>query len=302
MSEDRQTQAEKVIHYYNATAGDYKRFWTGEEDLALHFGFYDASVSSHSASLLKMNEVLASYANITVQEQVLDAGCGYGGSAVWLAKHIGCHVVGITLVPAQLEEARRFAEKHQVVRNVRFEQMDYTHTSFPDSSFDVVWALESLVHTDRKQDFIREAYRVLRPGGRLLIAEYMLRDPPPLSEQEQASLSAWLEGWAMASLLTVRAYTGLLAACHFHQVQAYDITEQIRLSVNRLGKLGVPTLPTATLALLLGRMLCSLKMVREARIKNIEAGICQNKALRLGVWKYMIIVAAKGRDANVEEV
>lgn len=291
MSDDSQTQTDKVIHYYNSTAVDYKLFWTGPKDLAIHFGYFDASVKSHQASLLKANEIFASYANITARDNVLDAGCGYGGSAIWLAKHIGCHVVGITIVPQQVQQARLFAAKQNVLDNVRFEQMDYTHTSFPDASFDVVWAVESIVHAEHKQDFICEAQRLLHPGGRFLIAEYMLRED--LSVEEKASLSPWLEGWAMPGLLTVSEYSQLLGECGFKHVQVYDITQHIRSSVNRLGKLPLPTLPTAKAFAVVARALCALKLFSQERLKNIQAGICQNRALRLGQWNYIVIRAEK---------
>jgi tocopherol O-methyltransferase len=287
-----QTQNERVVRYYSATGRDYRLFWTGKEDQAIHFGYYDASVKNHAASLLKMNEVLAKHAAISGRDVVLDAGCGYGGSAVWLARTIGCQVVGITLLAEQVHRAQRFAQMRDVSDLARFAQMDYTCTSFPDSSFDVIWALESLVHTDRKPAFIHEAARLLRPGGRLLIAEFMLREDPPLSEAEAASLSPWLVGWAMANLLTPGSYCSLLEAEGFARVQVHDLTEYVRPSVDHLGKLPLPT-PTAVLALFLGRVLRLLHMVSEERVRNIEAGLCQQKALSRNLWRYIVIRAEK---------
>src|SRR5690348_5456137 len=140
-------QGRKVVEYFEAAGTDYRRFWFSLEDLAMHFGYYDPSVRTHRVSLLKMNEVLADYAPVLPGDRVLDAGCGYGGSAIWLAKNKGCQVVGITLVAEQATAASGFASHHGVEERVSFVQMDYTATTFPDASFDVVWALESLVHS-----------------------------------------------------------------------------------------------------------------------------------------------------------
>src|SRR5262245_32694962 len=79
------SEVEKVLHYFHKTRNDYRLFWMSRKSLAMHFGYYDETVRTHEASLLKMNEVLASYAQITAHTHVLDAGCGYGGSALWLA-------------------------------------------------------------------------------------------------------------------------------------------------------------------------------------------------------------------------
>lgn len=288
---DRQTA--RVIHYFDSTAGEYKQFWMGPDDLAMHFGYYDASVKSHNASLLKMNEVLAGYAGVAAQHHVLDAGCGYGGSAIWLAQHVGCSVLGITLVPAQVQEARLHAIRRQVADKVHFEQMDFTDTSLPDGSFDVVWAVESIVHTARKREFLQEASRLLKRGGCVLIAEYVLREDPPLSEAERASLSPWLDGWAMPHLCTRSEYADLLEDCGFSASEAYNLTEHVKPSVSRLGKLRLPTLPTAQIVAIVGRGLCALKLVSQVRVHNIEAGVCQSKALRLGQWSYLVLVARK---------
>src|SRR5438067_5592175 len=137
------SQTEKVIRYFRATGGDYQRFWMSSDSLAMHFGYYDETVSTHEASLFKMNEVLAHYAQITSQDRVLDAGCGYGGSAIWLAQTLGCLVNGISIVPEQILAARQAAEHHKVQDLVQFEVMDFTQTTYLDASFDVIWTLES---------------------------------------------------------------------------------------------------------------------------------------------------------------
>jgi cyclopropane fatty-acyl-phospholipid synthase-like methyltransferase len=286
-------QSARVIQYYNATGADYKRFWTGPEDLAMHFGYYDASVRGHKASLLKMNAVLAGYARIAPTDRVLDAGCGYGGSAIWLARHVGCQVVGITLVPAQVREARHNAARYQVADKARFEQMDYVCTAFPDASFDVVWALESIIHTDQKLEVLREAYRLLGPTGRIVSAEYLLRDHPPLAEAELAALAPWLEGWALARMVSVSDFARLAREAGFARVTTHDLTEHVRPSINRLGKLRLPTLATAQIAAVLARGLCVLGLFSWDRLRNYEGGVGMAKALRAGQWKYIVMVADK---------
>src|SRR5258706_16170695 len=166
------SQTEKVIRYYQATQRDYTRFWMSPDSLAIHFGYYDETVSTHDASLLKMNDVLARYAQITSHDHILDAGCGVGGSAIWLARMFGCQVKGINIVPEQVEKARHFARHHQVSGLAQFACMDFTRTTYADASFDVVWGLESVVHTEHKGQFVQEAHRLLRKGGRLLVSEY----------------------------------------------------------------------------------------------------------------------------------
>jgi tocopherol O-methyltransferase len=84
---------------------------------------------------------------------VLDAGCGIAGSGIGLAEQRGATVVGVTPVRTQVERARRTIAKRELAHAVSVEQADYTATHFPNASFDVIWALESVCHTRAKAAF-----------------------------------------------------------------------------------------------------------------------------------------------------
>lgn len=279
-------ELQKVIDYYNSAAIDYKLLWTGRQDLAMHFGYTDGSKYNHVASLHKMNEVLAGMAAVTEADVVLDAGCGYGGSAIWLAKNTGARVVGVNIVPRQVEEARKAAKKLGVERKVTFALEDYTCTTFADNSFSVVWGLESIVHASDKAGFLKEAYRLLKPGGRLLIAEYMLRDEPLLTAEEKSFIAPWLRGWAMPGLLSSKEYIHLFESTGFKQIVVRDITKQVRPSLMRLKSL-------LTLRAWPAKVLWRLKVISKEHYGNVEATVCQMKALDMGLWRYKVITAVK---------
>lgn len=280
------TQIDRVNKYYNATVIDYKTVWTGSKDLAMHFGYYDDGIKSHKDSLLKMNKVLAKLANISKNDRVMDAGCGYGGSTIWLAKNIGCEVVGFTVVPYQVREAKKFAEKYALSGKVSFREEDYADTSFPNDSFTVIWGLESIVHAESKKDFVHETYRLLKTRGRILISEYMLRESPPISDDEKKIIDPWLRGWAMPSLLTPGEYKSFLSIEGFVNIKVHDITDNVRPSLRRLEKLSKFGLPFANL-------LKKLKVISALHYGNIEASVAQSKALKLGLWRYKVITAEK---------
>jgi tocopherol O-methyltransferase len=131
--------------------------WLNSENNAIQFGYWDERTRSHNKSLLNMNRVLASKIGIRPGLRILDAGCGIGGSSIWLAKTFEVEVEGITPVASQIEHARRYAQKQGITHRVSFEQQDYTHTMFPQASFDAVWGMESLCHAPNKQLVLTEA-------------------------------------------------------------------------------------------------------------------------------------------------
>lgn len=277
---------DKVIKYYDSTVIDYKLLWTGSKDLAIHFGYYDQETKNHYQSLLNMNAVLAGLAQISKTDRVLDAGCGYGGSAMWLAKNIGCEVSGISPVPYQIKKADHFAKKFQISDKVNFEVGDYARTSFPDNSFTVVWGLESLVHAESEKNVIQESYRLLKPGGRIVIAEYMLRENPPLSDAEKELISPWLKGWAMPNLQTPTEYKEMLLEAGFTNINFSDITENVRPSMDKLEKiLWWRAFPA--------KIVYQLKVISPDHYGNVEASDCLIKTLKMGLWGYRVVTAEK---------
>ena len=160
-----------VVRYYDQTWADYRIIWLSRSNYAFHFGYHDAPGMRHRRALVRNNEVMADAAQVQAGDRVLDAGCGVGGTSCWLAHERGATVVGITLVPNQVERARVIAKRRGVADKATFQVADYSRIPYPDASFDVVWAQESLCHSADKAATYREFHRVLRPGGRLVIAE-----------------------------------------------------------------------------------------------------------------------------------
>jgi ubiquinone/menaquinone biosynthesis C-methylase UbiE len=168
--------------------------WMNEENLAQHLGYWDENTRTHAESLLKINEVIADAIKIDRDDRILDAGCGYGGTAMWLAKKYQARVVGVNLSPDQIKRARYYAQKQNLEHLVKFEQQDFLKTQFPDASFDVVWAQESIAHAPDKRAFLAEAYRLLKPGGKLVIEDLFLFDRPYSETENQALTTMYLPG------------------------------------------------------------------------------------------------------------
>ena len=95
--------AAAITDYYDHTWIDYRVLWLNRDNLAIHFGLYDETTHGHADALRNHNRVLADRIGLQPGERVLDAGCGVGGSAFWLAQRRAAEVVGITLPRSQVE-------------------------------------------------------------------------------------------------------------------------------------------------------------------------------------------------------
>lgn len=145
--------------------------------------------------------------------QMLDVGCGIGGSVRHLAKRWPqtAYVTGITISKAQVARAEVLT-KAQGVENAIVIEDDALNMSFPDNTFDVVYAVESEMHMPDKDKFVREMTRVLKPGGMLILACWNVRDTrkTPLSKNEAAHIRLLVDEWYHAEFTSIPDYLDIL--------------------------------------------------------------------------------------------
>ena len=274
-----------IVGYYDETWLDYRVLWLNRDNLAVHFGYTDDSTRGHTDALKNMNRVLAERVEIQPGERVLDAGCGVGGSSLWLAQERSVDVVGITLAAGQVAMARSYAAQRGLADRVHFDQADFTATPFPDGSFDVVWAVESLCHAPRKAAFYQEAARLLRPGGRVVVADFVRADRP-LDQTGEQLLHEWLNGWAVPDIDTPGEHLAHVTEAGFIEIRLDDVTVHTRPSLRRLYRMAYWTYPLAVL----GRVTGIRSAVQHG---NVIASIRQYQALQRGAWFYSILSATK---------
>jgi tocopherol O-methyltransferase len=277
--------SKEIIAYYEKTAWDYRQIWDPSPVSALHFGMYDEQADHHRAALINTNRVMATCAGLQTGKRVLDAGCGQGSTAFWLAQTYHAQVLGINLVPAQLSKASQYATSLGLSDQVQFKPADYCQTGLEAGQFDLVWACESLCHASDKKAFYQEAFRLLKPGGRLVIAEYLRTDRPLASEQE-ALLSKWLNAWAIPDLDSLPEHRQHAREAGFETFQSWDMSEKVRVSLRNLNE-------HVQRWYRLGRWLNRLGLVSKERLLNAYGSGKLYEAFLQGIWSYQVLVGKK---------
>jgi tocopherol O-methyltransferase len=273
-----------IARYYDLTVRHYRFLWDLDRSKALHFGFWGDGVRHFSDALAHQNALLADRLALDAGSTVLDAGCGVGGSAIYLAQRFGCRVVGLTLSDVHYRLALDNARAAGVERRVEFSRRDFHATGCADASVDVVWAVESLCHSHDKAAFLREAARVLKPGGRLIVADYFKRRA--LAARDDAAMRSWLHGWEVPDVETADSMQALALAAGFGSARLEDVTWRVLPSSRRL--LLLACLGWCVIAL--WRLRGIRKPVSEG---NVRGAFHQFFALRRGLALYGVLEATK---------
>ncbi len=160
--------ASSVAAHYDELDPFYRQIW-GKH---VHHGLWSDTRRRQTpeAATEALVDLVADRLNLQPGLTVCDIGCGYGASASRLMQRHSISVIGLTLSPVQAAQADGVAD---------IRVGDWLANDFADGSFDRVYAIESSEHMADKQRFFNEAFRTLRPGGRLVVCAWLSRHAPP---------------------------------------------------------------------------------------------------------------------------
>lgn len=163
-------------------------------------------------------------------KRVLDIGCGIGGPAFEMARTFGAIVTGVDLEAPLIERARAGARGLGLDTRCTFRTVEQGPLPFADESFDIVVSAGAFTQTDDKPALLREARRVLAPGGHLSCYDWLRGDDGDYSDD----MRYWfeLEGLTYA-MVTLDAYREQFRAAGFVDVVATDATDWYRHEARR---------------------------------------------------------------------
>lgn len=166
----------KVEKFYGTGVSGFHEYHSGY----LNFGYWTRPEMSYVEAAENLVQHLGEQLDLNEKSVLLDVGCGMGTQDVYLMEQFKpAQIYGVDVTWKHVERARERARRAGVDgARLAFHHGTATALQFPDNTFSHVLAIESAEHVDTREDFFREAYRVLQPGGVLACADYSLVRPP----------------------------------------------------------------------------------------------------------------------------
>lgn len=275
--------------YYSEAGPDY-RAWSREFNM--HFGYYRVGANPlHRESMLEqMNAEILDRLNAArlPEPRLLDLGCGLGATLRSFARRLPkAELSGVTRVPWQVEHARALNDEAGCGDRVRVIEADYQHTGLPSAAFDGVYALESSCHGHGadKDLLLKETYRLLRPGGRLVVADGFLGGRF-VNKLQQRIYRKLCECWVIEELAQLRRFTACLEKVGFGEITVEHLQMRVAPSVMHV--------PWVTLKFLVTDVALGKRAMTRARWNNVIAPLLLPLvSAPLGPMTYCMVAATK---------
>jgi tocopherol O-methyltransferase len=229
------TLYQQIQQFYDASSGLWEEVW-GEH---MHHGYYGADGTEkkerRQAQIDLIEEVLR-FALDGEEDKldsgfsdILDVGCGIGGSSLYLAGKFAANVTGITLSPVQAERAKERAREFGLGNRTNFQVADALNMPFPDNSFDLIWSLESGEHMPDKVKFLQECHRVLKPGGTMIVVTWCHRpiNDSPLTLEERKDLEEIYRVYCLPYVVSLPEYAEIARQLPLQNLRTADWSKAV---------------------------------------------------------------------------
>ncbi|WP_057461772.1 methyltransferase domain-containing protein [Pseudovibrio sp. POLY-S9] len=228
LEEGKQDIREIAESYYDSDDADtfYSIVWGGQD---LHIGLYDTTSDIREASDLTIDEMVNILPNLDANATVLDIGSGYGGAMRKVVKEAGCEAICLNISDVQNDTNR-----HRNVQQGFKDKIRVVHGAFEDipekaESVEIVWSQDAILHSDQREQVLKEVYRVLKPGG-----YFIFTDPMQADDADPAALQPVYDRLQLNSLGSFRFYREAAMALGFQISNQRDMTHQLRKHYHRV--------------------------------------------------------------------
>jgi cyclopropane fatty-acyl-phospholipid synthase-like methyltransferase len=214
---------DSVRNYYDENTNLFLKFSGHNKAQNIHRTLWMENTKNLEDALNTSNSlILKEIESVTSQNaRIADLGCGVGASLFYIHPRLQnpAPALGLTLSPVQARHAQESAKRLGLQEHIRFAEGDFTSVPLPSGSLDAAYSVEAVCHAVDPEKYFKEAGRLLRRGGKLIIVDDY-QAARPFNQSEQKWLDAYIAGWYVPGVRTVE------------QTEQFANTHQLNLTKN----------------------------------------------------------------------
>jgi ubiquinone/menaquinone biosynthesis C-methylase UbiE len=224
MTQQQQPSPAEVGTMYNQFTDIFMQSFGGN----IHFGYWENEEDDSSIEVAtdRLTDLVADRLVLAGAARVLDVGCGSGKASVRIAASRGLQVVGITVSDYQLQLAKTRPQDERLPGRALFHLADAMELPFEDSSFDGAYAIESILHMRDKNAVFGHLARVLRPGARLVMADFY--QDGEISGEDADLVTQGSQLFQIPSLITADEYREYVHRAGLQLVEFTNVRENVQ--------------------------------------------------------------------------
>ncbi|MEM9858008.1 MAG: methyltransferase domain-containing protein [Bacteroidota bacterium] len=292
------SETQRLLNYYEEAGPDYGH-WS--KNFNMHFGYYEYGVNpfDREALLDNMNKrVFEELGSKGSPDTVLvDMGCGLGATLRSIRSLVPkLELKGVTIVPWQVAKARELNNLTAQSQTIQILEADYINTPLAQNSVDYVIAIESSCHAPgaSKSTVLKEMHRILKPGGRFVIADGFRKTHRPLKGVLKSANQTLCDSWVIEQLGNIIEIEKCLKTLGFKQVKKKDISWNIAPSVAHV--------PGTVLTFSIKQLFSNDSSMNEQRWNNLKSPLLTMLVgLARKEFGYYLVSGTKAPLANIKQ-
>ena len=278
---------DSIRTYYDKNTNLFLRFSGHAKAQNIHRSLWMTGTKTLKDALNATNHlILAEVESIApVNARIADLGCGVGAGLFYIHPklHDPMPALGLTLSPVQANLAKESAKRLGLQEQILFSEGDFISVPLSNESLDAVYSVEAVCHAVQPENYFKEASRLLRKGGRLILVDDF-QAPRPFTKREQRWFGVFIEGWHVPGVQTVEHSSQFAITHRLNLVKNEELTPYLRLR-------NLPGFLADTL-LFLGEKLPT----KHAIVPSMLGSMALQQCLSMNVVEYRMLVFEKNQE------
>ena len=280
---------DSVRTYYDENTNLFLKFSGHKQAQNIHRSLWNDNIKTLDEALNFSNSLILKEIESTQpgSAHIADLGCGVGASLFYIHPrlHNPAPALGLTLSPVQARLAQSSAKQLGLQDHIRFAEGDFTSVPLSSQSLDAVYSVEAVCHAVDPEKYFREASRLLRKGGKLILVDDY-QSARTFNKHEQKWLNAYIDGWYVPGVRTVEQVISFANKNGLELKKNEELTPHLRLR-------NLPDSLASTL-LFLGEKL----PIKHAIVPSMLGSMALQQCLHMKVVEYRFLVFEKIDDGQ----